>query len=141
MSFTPIKIFNILQGIACIVLASIVECDAIDNLIPVLFALGCCLVLSGLCQLYFHVELASLRSGVGLFVNIIYAATLTCIVWLAVLTWGESGRLWDGGKDCDGWLFSFVFLYTIVAAVEIGCILLFFRPLPVVEQREGGSIV
>ena len=141
MSLTPVKIFNILQGIGCIAIATLTECGAIDHLVPVLFALGCCLVLSGLCQLYFQVELASLSTAVGLLVNIVYAGTLACLVWLAVLTWGESDRLWDGGDDCDGLLFSFVFIYTIVAAVEIGCMLLFLRPREAASQVNRESIV
>lgn len=128
MSLTPVKVFNVLQGIACIAMALLADCDALDPLVPVLFALGCSLVLSGLCQLYFEVEVAALSTAVGLLVNLVYAGVIVCVVWLAALTWPESDRLWDGGDNCDGWVFGFVFVYTIVAAVEVGCMILFLRP-------------
>ena len=138
MTRNIVNILNILQGIACIILAALAECDAIANLAPVLLALGCCLVLSGTC----HVELASNANGILYFVNLVYTAIVVTIVWLAVLTWGESDRLWDGGKDCDGWLFSFVFIYTVVAIAEIGCVILFLRfdPTPL-ERPLSQSIV
>ena len=133
-SYTHIKIFNILQGVGCITLASLADCSSIHQLVPVLFTLGCFLVTSGLFQLYFHIELASpFDSTLGLFINLVHVGTLTSLIWLAVLTWGESGRLWDGGSDCDGWIFNFVFIYTIIAAVEIGCMCIFLRA----DDRRG----
>ena len=133
-SLSLVKIFNIIQGISCILIASLTDCDAFESLNPVLFALGCCLVLSGLCQLYFRVEFISIDTAMGLFVNLIHTGVIICLVWLSVITWGEADRLWDGGNMCDSLVFNFVFIYTIMAAIEIGCMVLFLRPRNVEPQ-------
>ena len=124
--------FNLMQGAALVALALAAECAAIEHLVPVLLSLGCLLILSSACHLTFQFDVSTTNTAMGLLVNLLHLGILVCLVWLCVLTWGRTERLWDGGEDCDGWVFGFVFVYTIFAAVEVLCFLLCLR-----RPREG----
>lgn len=111
-------IFTFLQGLVIIGVGAWYQCDAIEYLQKTLISLGTLILISSILHLFCEFTLYVGNYTVKCVVNTLFLGITCLFVYLCLLTWPENDRLWDGGKDCDGVMFAFVYLYTVISVVE-----------------------
>lgn len=109
----------IIQGVILIVIANLYSCSEFQALENLLLGVGGLTILSALFSLRFRITVGNWASAAF---NVLQIAILVGIVWIATLTWPHTDRLWDGGANCDGFIYSFSFIFTVVAAFEFCCL-------------------
>lgn len=142
MSSSAMTFFH---GAGFLALALLLDCDAVGSLKTLLLTIGGLLIASSFTVFYLGVGYidsmsdSSTSAGVGF--NVLHLAIGGAFIWLTILVWGERDRLWDGGENCDGFLFSFVFIYTLVMMIEAVFLFCYLLTLRRAAQSEEISIV